>query len=132
MQREVARRLWQSPGALRGSLWGVRMWTSEAGEDIELLRKRLRYQSTQRGMKENNLLFNGFAEKELKGMGPEDLRHFERLCDAPDPDLFNWMTGKVPVPKELQTPLMSRLQAFAMSNPLAYKVTGWTQYEPRD
>lgn len=111
---------------------GVRVWSTAAAEDTELLRKRLRYQSKQRGMKENNILFNGFAEKELAGMDPAELRVFEQLCDRPDPDLFNWMTKKEEVPQELQTPLMDRLQAFAESNPLDYKVTGWKAYEPDD
>ena len=111
---------------------GARAWSTAAVEDVELLRKRLRYQSKQRGMKENNILFNGFAEKELAGMDEQELRVFEKLCDRPDPDLLNWMTKKVEVPKELQTPLMDRLQAFAASNPLNYKVTGWKKYVPDD
>jgi succinate dehydrogenase flavin-adding protein (antitoxin of CptAB toxin-antitoxin module) len=55
---------------------------------------------------------------------PEDLDQFEAILMAPDPDIFQWLTKKKPLPEDdalLNGSLMAALQAHALTNPLGYK-----------
>ena len=44
-------------------------------------------------------------------MSEAELDEFERLLDAPDPELLAWITGEAPVPPAFDTPLFARLRA---------------------
>lgn len=41
----------------------------------------------------------------------------ERLIDNGDPDLYDWISGRAPVPPEWDGPLMARLRAFRVELP---------------
>jgi succinate dehydrogenase flavin-adding protein (antitoxin of CptAB toxin-antitoxin module) len=70
-------------------------------------------------MKENILLLGTFATKHLEGFGSGQLAEWEHILEKDDPDLFNWITGKQPLPADLASSAVFRqLQRHARSDPL--------------
>ena len=80
-------------------------------------RKRLLFRSLHRGTKETDLMLGGFAERHLAGLDDGQLDRFERLLDAPDGDLFDWITGRLPAPAPYNDDLMDLLIAFNAKQP---------------
>ena len=79
-------------------------------------RKRLIYQANYRGFKEADLLLGGFAKTYMDTMTADEVTQFEDLLTAKDHDIYDWVTGRLPVPANFDTPILKRLRAF---NPLA-------------
>lgn len=85
--------------------------------EIEAVRrKRLIYQANYRGFKEADLLLGGFAKTYMDSMNADEVLQFEDLLTAKDHDIYDWVTGRLPVPANFDTPILKRLRAF---NPLA-------------
>ena len=62
-------------------------------------------------MREMDLVMGNFADLNLADMTEAELDEFERLMDAPDPDVLSWITGEAPTPRAYDTPLFARLSA---------------------
>ena len=87
--------------------------TRTAGEaDIETRRKRLLYRSVYRGNKENDILLGQFARAEIATFDSAELDQYERLLEAGDNDIFDWVSGQAEIPPEADTPVLRRLLAF--------------------
>jgi succinate dehydrogenase assembly factor 2 len=102
-------------------LRGYSSVSARPNEDVEKMKRRLIWQSTKRGMKENELLLGAYARRELDTLSEDELSAFDALLQQPDPDVFNWITGKVDVPEELVGqigPLTQRLQKYVLTNPI--------------
>lgn len=56
-----------------------------------------------------DLIMGSFANTHIAGMSAEELDLYEELLHNPDPDLYDWITGRVDVPEEHQSPLMTKL-----------------------
>ena len=67
-------------------------------ETLEARRKRLIHRSLYTGMKETDLLLGAFARAHVPAFTADQLERYERLLDAPDPDVFDWATGRAAVP----------------------------------
>lgn len=67
------------------------------------------------GSNENDILFGGFAERYLHTLSSPQLDRFEALIAETDTDLFNWVTGKVPVPAHLDDDVMAKLKVFVQT-----------------
>jgi antitoxin CptB len=80
-------------------------------------RKRMLYLSQHRGTKETDLMLGGFAERHLGTLSDAQLERFERLLQAPDGDLFDWITGRLPPPPPHDHDVMSLLIAFNAKRP---------------
>ncbi|XP_066932126.1 succinate dehydrogenase assembly factor 2-B, mitochondrial-like [Clytia hemisphaerica] len=89
-------------------------YKKKAGEDTEVKRSRLLYQSRKRGMSENGLLLSNFASRYLKTFDSQQLDEFDNLINKPsnDWDLFYWMLEKDVTPKEYDTPIMDMLKKY--------------------
>ena len=74
-------------------------------------RRRILFRSWRRGMREMDLVMGQFADANLPGMSEAELDEFERLMEAPDPEVLSWITGEAPTPPEHDTPLFARLCA---------------------
>ncbi|WP_020695967.1 succinate dehydrogenase assembly factor 2 [Reyranella massiliensis] len=83
-----------------------------SGEDIETRRKRLLYRSVYRGNKENDILLGQFARAHIATFDASELDQYERLLAASDNDIYDWVSGKVAVPAESDTPVVRKLLAF--------------------
>ncbi len=85
---------------------------SAPDEAIEVRRKRLRFRSWHRGLKETDLLLGTFADRHLSDFGDTELDAYEALLEESDPDVFAWVTGKETPPSNHDTPVMKLLQNF--------------------
>ena len=84
--------------------------TGEA--DLETRRKRLLYRSVYRGNKENDILLGQFARAHIAEFTAAELDQYERLLQAGDNDIYDWVTGQADIPPEADTPVLRRLLAF--------------------
>ena len=82
---------------------------SSAGLDAR--RRRILFRAWRRGVREMDLVMGQFADANLPSLSEAELDEFERLLDAPDPELLAWITGEAPVPAAYDTPLFARLRA---------------------
>ncbi len=82
-----------------------------AQENIELRRKRLRYRSWHRGIKEMDIMLGQFADQFLGEMDDAALDVYEHLISHNDQELYAWMTGRKLVPAEVDHELFHRIAA---------------------
>lgn len=85
-------------------------------DEADVLRKRVLFRSHHTGMKENNILLGAFADAHLAEMSDDDVAWFEHLLlEHSDLDIHNWMTGRTPIPPELDHPVMHHLLDFRLA-----------------
>jgi antitoxin CptB len=53
-----------------------------------------------------------FADATIDTLSEAEIDMLERLSDAPDPDLYAWITGERQMPAEYDHALMRRLRTF--------------------
>jgi succinate dehydrogenase assembly factor 2 len=83
----------------------------------EAHRKRLIYRSKQRGWLEVDLLLGNFATEHVMTMSHEELGEYERILAEETINIFNYVSGKDPLPPQLEkNSVMQRLQTFAQTN----------------
>jgi antitoxin CptB len=85
---------------------------SQSAENVEILRKRLRYQSWHRGRRETDLLLGRFADRHLADFDAEQLRCYAILMEQNDADLFDWVSRKKALPEYLESDVMTLLLNF--------------------
>ncbi len=73
-------------------------------------RRRILFRAWRRGIREMDLVMGRFADANLSAMSEAELDAFERLLDAPDPQVLAWITGEERTPPEFDTPLLARLR----------------------
>ena len=78
--------------------------------DDQTLRKRLRFRSWHRGMREMDLILGGFADRHLACMSRAQLDRYALLLENSDPDIYNWLTGREAPPSMFGTDLWQLLQ----------------------
>ncbi|MBP2303141.1 FAD assembly factor SdhE [Azospirillum picis] len=89
------------------------MQTAEQNaEALENRRKRLRFRAWHRGTREMDLLMGSFADAHIAQFDHAMLDKFEGLMELGDPDLYDWMNGRAPVPAEHDDEVMRLLTAF--------------------
>jgi antitoxin CptB len=77
---------------------------------LDVRRRRLLYRATHRGMYENDILLGGFVQRHIDAMRESDLAALEALLELPDNDLADWLTGRLPIPPEADTPMLRRVR----------------------
>lgn len=87
----------------------------EAGEDLSMRRRRLRYRAWHRGTRELDLLLGPFADAELEGMDAASLDRFERLLAHEETDLQAWLLNLTPPPTDIDSDLLARIAAHKIS-----------------
>jgi antitoxin CptB len=85
-------------------------------ETLEARRKRLIHRSLYTGMKETDLLLGNFARAHVPSFSVAQLDRYERLLDAPDPDVFDWACGRADVPAEHDHDVFRLLRNFKVSS----------------
>jgi antitoxin CptB len=81
-------------------------------QKIDVMRKRLMWRASHRGIKEMDLIAGGFAAARLATMSEADLDEFASLMELPDQDLLSWVTQQEEVPLHLRTALLLELISF--------------------
>jgi antitoxin CptB len=79
---------------------------------LDVRRRRTLFRSWHRGMKETDLIMGPFADAMIDKLSDAELDEFERLMEAPDPDLYRWIARGEPPPAEYQGPVFQRIYAF--------------------
>lgn len=91
------------------------MTETETGPDaLALRRKRIRYRAHHRGIQEMDIILGGYADTRLAAMDEDMLERLERLMDAPDVDLFAWISGQSPLPPEADRDLVTAIRRFQL------------------
>ena len=80
-------------------------------ETDHIRRNRLRFRSWHRGTREMDLLLGRFADAHLHAFSPEQLTQYEYILTLNDPDLYNWIAGREPVPSEHDGEVMQLMRA---------------------
>lgn len=78
-------------------------------ETLENKRKRLIFRSWHRGTREMDLIMGSFADKYVPELSPEDLDCYDEVLQNPDPDLYDWISGRVEMPANLKNPILEKL-----------------------
>ena len=76
---------------------------------LDARRRRLLYRATHRGTYENDILLGGFVQRHLDAFQEWELTALEGLLELPENDLADWLTGRVPVPSEVDSPILRRI-----------------------
>ena len=87
----------------------------DAGEDLPIRRRRLRYRAWHRGTKEMDLVLGPYADAHLDGLGTAELDRLEALMDEEDTDLLKWVMGQEPVPADIDADLLATIVAFRVN-----------------
>ena len=86
--------------------------TTGADDGLAVRRRKLKFRSWHRGMREMDLIMGRFADAFVDAMGPDELDQYERLTEMPDPDLLGCVLAEGPPPADLDSPMLRRLRAF--------------------
>jgi len=77
-------------------------------------RRRALFRATHRGTHETDLLVGGYVVSRIDHFTDADLDALEALLDLPDPDLADWLTGRVPMPADAP-PMLHAMRAAALA-----------------
>ena len=75
-------------------------------------RKKLRFRAWRRGFREIDLILGRFADRRLAELDDAGLDAFEALLEAPDQDVYLWITEEVAAPSQYDTPTLALIRAF--------------------
>ncbi|WP_321392371.1 succinate dehydrogenase assembly factor 2 [Emcibacter sp.] len=84
----------------------------DRNESIEIRRKRLKFRSWHRGIKEADLLLGNFADSHLDTLNPDQLDLYEDLLREADSDLVAWITSDREPPEHLNHEIMQLLRSI--------------------
>lgn len=76
------------------------------------LRKKLYFRAWHRGTREADLLMGRFAETFLVDCSEDDAELFGVLLAETDPDIYDWVTGRTPLPETEVKPLLQKMISF--------------------
>ena len=77
---------------------------------LDARRRRLLYRATHRGTYENDIVLGGFVRRHIATFCESELAALEALLELPDNDLADWLTSRIPVPHEADTPMLRRIR----------------------
>jgi antitoxin CptB len=86
--------------------------SKDAGEELSMRLRRLRYRAWHRGTREMDLILGPYADAKLPAMPGPELDRFEALLEEMDTDLFDWLMGNLPTPPDADHTLLADLLAF--------------------
>ena len=81
-------------------------------DDPDIRRRRIKIRAWRRGMREMDILMGRFVDAEIDALPEAELDDLEALLDAPDDEVFRWLSRAEPVPEAYDTPLFRRIAAF--------------------
>jgi antitoxin CptB len=84
----------------------------DSDDPLEVRRRRLLYRSEHRGNKENDILLGQFARANVMAFDTVQLDQYDALLNEDDNDIFDWASGKAPVPPEKDSPVLRLVLAF--------------------
>jgi antitoxin CptB len=85
---------------------------ARSSDGLDPRRRRLLFRAWHRGIREMDLILGRFADAAIVELSDAELDDLERLMERPDPELYAWVSGEMPVPLDYDTGLFRRLRAF--------------------
>lgn len=82
---------------------------------MDARRRRILFRARHRGTHETDLLVGGFVAETVGTMDEAGLDALEAVLELPDPDLFDWLTGRSAVPAEAETPVLRAMVDWAQA-----------------
>jgi antitoxin CptB len=86
-----------------------------AEDALAIRRKRLKYRSARRGTRELDLFLGAFADARLDALSPGQLDRYEAILNANENDIFDWLSGRAPIPPEHDNEIMKLILDFKFS-----------------
>lgn len=86
--------------------------SKDAGEDISMRRRKLRYRAWHRGTKEMDLVLGPYADAHLEQLDTPGLDRLEQLMEEEDTDLLKWVMGQEYPPAHVDAALLAEIIAF--------------------
>jgi antitoxin CptB len=80
----------------------------------DIRRRRLTYRATHRGSYENDLLIGGYVSRHIGSMTESQMDALEAVMEMSDADLADWLTGRRPIPAEVDSPMLQAIRSFAL------------------
>lgn len=84
--------------------------------DLSPRKRQAIFRATHRGTREMDILMGGFVEAEIASFSDIEMDQLEALMQAPDWDIYKWVTGTLPVPENYNTDLFKRWVAYEADN----------------
>lgn len=75
-------------------------------------RKKLRFRAWRRGFREIDLILGPFADAKLTELDAAGLDAFEALLEAPDQEVYAWITEQADPPPAFETPTLALIRSF--------------------
>jgi antitoxin CptB len=82
-------------------------------DPMDTRRRRILFRATHRGTHETDLLIGGFVAPRIPFMSGAELDALEEVMELPDLALADWLTGRRPIPAELDTPMLRAMRQAA-------------------
>ena len=76
--------------------------------DLSPRRRRLVFRATHRGTKETDLMVGGFVTRNIAAFSEAELDELEGVLELLDVDLADWLSGRRPIPPEVQARIFER------------------------
>ena len=81
-----------------------------SSSDLDIRRRKALFRSWHRGTREMDLVLGRFADAEIDRLSDAEMDVYEELMQAPDPEIFKWISGEQPVPGNYD--VFRRIQEF--------------------
>lgn len=81
-------------------------------ETLENKRKRLVFRSWHRGTKEMDQILGSFANKYIPVFSESELDAYEELLENSDPEMYDWICGRVDVPANKNSDILEKLLSY--------------------
>lgn len=88
-----------------------------AADELGNLRKRLIFRSWHRGTREMDLIMGRFAEHAVPAMTEADLATYAQLLEENDPDIYDWLCGRQPIPDSSDSAVLRHLIDHSFNKP---------------
>jgi antitoxin CptB len=86
--------------------------TQRSSADLDVRRRKILFRSWHRGIREMDLILGQFADAHVGDLTDAELDVYEALIEAPDRDIFSWLTDAAPTPANYDTDVFRRVKAF--------------------
>ena len=82
-------------------------------DPLAVRRRRIRFRCWHRGTREADLVLGHFGDTCVDQLDETGLGQLEALLDQPDPDIWDWVVGRQPVPEAFDNDVTRRLKELS-------------------
>lgn len=72
---------------------------------LDARRRRLVFRAWHRGIREMDLVLGQYVDAHIENMDENTLNELEEIMSYEDRDMLTWVTGEIPIPQNVDTPL---------------------------